>query len=144
MTVVEVEPSPQRENNQASTVQLFDFKGAEVRLVEIEGAPWFVASDIRYALGIRQGGTNLKSLGDDEKQVIRKSGSTTFKGHGLSVISESGLYKLVMRSDKPEAKGFQDWVTKVVLPAIRQDGGRYSRRSQQNTPLIGGCSGGPW
>ena len=41
----------------------------------------------------------------------------------LGLISESGLYKLVMRSDKPEARQFQDWVTRVVLPAIRKDGG---------------------
>lgn len=41
--------------------------------------------------------------------------------HTPIIISESGLYKLVMRSDKPEAKAFQDWVTKVVLPAIRKD-----------------------
>jgi len=40
----------------------------------------------------------------------------------LVLVSESGLYKLVMRSDKPQAKAFQDWVTKVVLPAIRKDG----------------------
>jgi len=39
----------------------------------------------------------------------------------LGLISESGLYKLVMRSDKPEAREFQDWVTRVVLPAIRKD-----------------------
>jgi hypothetical protein len=44
-------------------------------------------------------------------------------GNQLTLISESGLYKLIMRSDKPEAKAFQDWVTKVVLPAIRKDGG---------------------
>lgn len=40
----------------------------------------------------------------------------------MSVVSESGLYKLVMRSDKPEAKDCQNWVTRVVLPAIRKDG----------------------
>lgn len=38
------------------------------------------------------------------------------------LISESGLYKLIMRSDKPQARDFQDWVTRVVLPAIRKDG----------------------
>ena len=38
------------------------------------------------------------------------------------LIAESGLYKLVLRSDKPQAKAFQDWVTRVVLPAIRKDG----------------------
>lgn len=44
-------------------------------------------------------------------------------GGVITTISESGLYKLILRSDKPEAKAFQDWVTKVVLPAIRKDGG---------------------
>ncbi len=44
-------------------------------------------------------------------------------GGKATVVSESGLYKLIMRTDRPEAKGFQDWVTKVVLPAIRKDGG---------------------
>ena len=45
-----------------------------------------------------------------------------FRGTGVSLVSESGLYKLVLRSNKPEAKPFQDWVTKTVLPAIRKDG----------------------
>jgi len=40
----------------------------------------------------------------------------------LKMVSESGLYKLIMRSDKPQAKAFQDWVTRSVLPAIRKDG----------------------
>ena len=46
-----------------------------------------------------------------------------YKVPSMTLISESGLYKLIMRSDKPQAKPFQDWVTKVVLPAIRKDGG---------------------
>jgi hypothetical protein len=48
---------------------------------------------------------------------------SSFPNTGLVCVSESGLYKLIMRSDKPEAKDFQDWVTRVVLPAIRKDGG---------------------
>lgn len=75
----------------------------------------------------------LKYLGDDEKIILKKAQSISeglnftelFNGRGLyqiTIISESGLYKLVMRSDKPQAKPFQDWVTKVVLPAIRKDG----------------------
>lgn len=43
--------------------------------------------------------------------------------HRAVVISESGVFKLIMRSDKPEARSFQNWVTRVVLPAIRKDGG---------------------
>lgn len=91
-------------------------------MVEIDGQPWFVAADIRTVLGLQKSGTNLARLAADEHQVIRKCGSTSLKGHGLSVISESGLYKLIMRSDKPEAQKFQDWVTRDVLPAIRKDG----------------------
>lgn len=109
--------------NAAPNVSLYDFKGHQVRVVEIDGAPWFAVADIRSILGIRQGGTNLLHLNASEKRVVRKSGSTTFKGHGLSVVSEAGQYKLVMRSDKPEAREFQDWVAGVVLPSIRKDGG---------------------
>lgn len=91
-------------------------------MVTIDNNLWFVAADITEALGYTY--DNLKyhaknTLGSDEKKVVKLPG---FRGNGGTVISESGLYKLVMRSDKPEAKGFQDWVTKVVLPAIRKDG----------------------
>lgn len=100
----------------------FTFNTSTIRVVTIEGNPWFVAADVRAVLGIQQGGTNYNALDPSEKQIIRKSGQTTFKGRGCMVISESGLYKLILRSDKPEAKAFQDWVCKVVLPAIRKDG----------------------
>ncbi len=107
-----------------------------MRLVQIEGNPWFIAADVRKVLGIQQSGSNLNALDDSEKQTIRKSGSTSFKGHGLSVISESGLYKLVMRSDKPEAKSFQDWVTKVVLPIRPRRGYGYSEALIMEKPTM--------
>lgn len=117
----EVEPSPWREDTQTSmtalagsTVQLFNFKGAEVRLVQIEGNPWFVASDVTRALGmdVNQTGNYLRCMDDGEKQKAHRSTLNLFKGKGpalYNIISESGLYKLVMRSDKPVAKSFQDW-----------------------------------
>lgn len=87
-------------------------------------------------LTIQQGGRNLLILDASEKQVLRKSAPITFdlfKGSvaRITLISESGLYKLIMRSDKPQAKPFQDWVTKVVLPAIRKDGGYIA--GEENT-----------
>lgn len=94
----------------------------DVRVVMIDGAPWWAAADVHHIVGVSKAGTNFSFLGDDEKQVIRKCGQTSLKGHGLLFISESGLYKFVLRSDKPEARAFQDWVTRVVLPAIRKDG----------------------
>lgn len=65
-------------------------------------------------------GVTLKTtVSADEKRVVKLPG---IRGLGLTFISESGLYKLIMRSDEPEARQFQDWVTREVLPAIRKDG----------------------
>lgn len=105
-----------------SALQKFAFGPLDVRVVELEGNPWFVASDVRRALGIAQAGTNFSFLSANEIRPLPR-GLTSAKGMGTAkILAESGVYKLVMRSDKPEAKAFQDWVTRVVLPAIRKDG----------------------
>lgn len=106
-------------------VQLFNFKGADVRLVEIEGQPWFVAADVRRALDyslMKNGQPNVtavtKHLDDNERSFnqVKTLGSTS----RVRIISESGLYKLVMRSDKKEAK--------VVLP--------ITLARQQTAPVV--------
>lgn len=109
-------------SNQLTT---FDFNALPVRVVERGGEPWFVAADVCKAIGyaVRPNGTTNASLlrsilGSDEVFTTQ----TSKTGRPSLCISESGLYKLVMRSDKPKARAFQDWVTKVVLPAIRKDG----------------------
>lgn len=91
-------------------------------MIDQDGIPWFAVADFRKAVNLDQHGQMLDTLDADEKAVIRKSGNTTFRGHGLAIVSESGLYKLVMKSTKPEARAFQDWVTRDVLPSIRKDG----------------------
>lgn len=93
-----------------------------IRVVELNGEPWFVAVDIYPALGLKQWGGVLNPLDDSEKTKRGRTSVGLSPGRDLWLISESGLYKLVMRCDKPQAKAFQDWVTKVVLPAIRKDG----------------------
>jgi len=107
-------------------VQTFGFGLSNVRVVDLEGSPWFVAGDVCRAIGYAvkpNGDVNvyhaLNPLNDDEIITHRMSGN---RGTAAKLISESDLYKLVMRSDKPEARAFQDWVTRVVLPAIRKDG----------------------
>ena len=105
-----------------STVQLFDFENSKVRVVEIEGNPWFVAADVAELLfGYTTGLTHVYSrLGTDEQRIVSRSDGIGFPLFGNSktpkirLISESGLYKLVMRSDKPEAKGFQNWLVEEV------------------------------
>lgn len=89
-------------------------------MVTLDGNPWFVAADVCRTLGISNPSVAVRALGADEWAKA----NLAQRGMGSAItLSESGLYKLVMRSDKPEAKPFQDWVTKVVLPAIRKDGG---------------------
>lgn len=101
-------------------------------MVNIEGSPWFVAIDVCKALGMevdRRGAHSyLYNVDASEKQIVtRQSTPALFggvRGGGqATIVSESGLYKLILRSDMETAKPFQDWVTKVVLPVIRKDGG---------------------
>lgn len=104
-------------------IQRFDFKGASLRtLTDEAGEPWFVAKDACDILGID---TNhlREALDDDEITNLRNSEVWNQPGRAHLIISEPGLYKLIMRSRKPEAKEFQRWVTHEVLPQIRKTGG---------------------
>lgn len=104
-----------------SNVSIYKFENtAEIRVVEIEGNPWFVATDVCKAIGLSNVTLAVRPLADDEKTL--NPIKTVCGTKDLNCVSESGLYKLVLRSDKPEARRFQDWVTRDVLPAIRKDG----------------------
>lgn len=89
----------------------------------LDGNPWFVAADIYKAIHLPLGsqGYHMSRMAEDEKGYEKIA--TPGAEQRLRIVSESGLYKLVMRSDKPEAKAFQDWVTREVLPSIRKNGG---------------------
>lgn len=104
-------------------IRKFNFKGAALRtLTDGAGEPWFVAKDVCDILGID---TNhlREALDDDEITNLRNSEVWNQPGRAPLIVSEPGLYKLIMRSRKPEAKEFQRWVTHEVLPAIRKTGG---------------------
>ena len=92
----------------------------EVRTVVINQEPYFVAKDVCDILGLTDTSMALKSLDDDEKLTQKIFGSG--QNRKMWLVSESGLYALIMRSNKPEAKAFRKWVTKEVLPAIRKKG----------------------
>ena len=81
---------------------------------------WFVAPDVCKTLGIQNATQALKSLDDDEKlpYVLHRAGQK----RKINLVSESGLYALIFKSSKPEAKKFRRWVTKEVIPAIRKTG----------------------
>jgi prophage antirepressor-like protein len=108
------------------TPTLYHFQAHAVRVVHIDGSPWFVAADCAKALGLtvasRSGmGAYLSHLHQSER-ITAHLGRGNRGNPNVLVITESGLYKLIMRSDKPEARQFQDWVTQEVLPSLRKHG----------------------
>jgi phage regulator Rha-like protein len=97
-----------------------NFLTRTIRTVTLDGNPWFVAADVLAVLDLdksRGAGHYTKYLGADETRIVTPRQMGGLRTGQAKLLSESGLYKLVMRSDKPEAREFQDWVTRVVLPA---------------------------
>ncbi|QPK80789.1 phage antirepressor [Schaalia sp. ZJ405] len=95
----------------------FNYKGSSVRvLTGADGQPWFVAADVARILEIGNPSQAMTRLDDDERTLISN------EGHDLNVVSEAGLYSLILGSRKPEAKAFKRWVTHEVLPTIRKTG----------------------
>jgi prophage antirepressor-like protein len=112
-----------------SNLSRFKFNSSEVRVLTIDGEPWFVAKDVCAILELTNVGKALERLDEDEKRVLARESldnmiTLSDDDHiaRLSVISESGLYALALSSRKPEAKPFRKWVTSEVLPSIRKTG----------------------
>jgi anti-repressor protein len=116
-----------KENPMNNEIRKFDFKGATLRtLTDEAGEPWFVAKDVCDILGMSNPSMAVTALDKDEvAQIDPKDylGSENRSNQAVNIVSEPGLYKLIMRSRKPEAKEFQRWVTHEVLPQIRRTGG---------------------
>lgn len=102
-------------------LQVFRYQDNEVRTVEINGEPWFVLKDVCAVLGIGNSRMVFDRLDGDEKGVSQID--TPGGLQNVNIINESGLYNVILRSDKPEAKPFRKWVTSEVLPSIRKTGG---------------------
>lgn len=98
----------------------FSFSGAVVRVVLVEGEPWWVASDVAQALQYGEAKDMTRNLDEDEKgrQIVPTLGGA----QEMLVINESGLYSAILRSRKASAKRFKKWVTAEVLPSIRRHG----------------------
>ncbi|MGV8139475.1 MAG: Bro-N domain-containing protein [Mangrovibacterium sp.] len=92
----------------------------DLTTIEINGEAWFVANEVCKLLDIKNTSDAVSRLDDDEKltSVIPIAG----KNRNVTIISESGLYALIFKSNKPSAKKFRKWVTKEVIPAIRKTG----------------------
>jgi anti-repressor protein len=111
----------------------FPDTGHAIRTVLVDGEPWFVGADVCAVLGHAHTGSALRMLDPDERQTMtfpRSSGvlsehtAADQRIQKLAVVSESGLFSLILRSQVPGAAAFRRWVTHDVLPAIRRTG-RY-------------------
>ena len=104
----------------------------EVRTILKDGEPLFVAADVCRALEIDP--TATRRLDEDEKNTLHLTQGTSGNPN-VTVVTESGLYSLVLGSRKPEAKAFKRWITHEVIPAIRKTGSystpQHSRRSDR-------------
>lgn len=110
------------------------------RMLDIDGEPWLVIADACNQLDLKPNNgsyfRHAERLDDDEKRLVARSivdgAPSPLKGVGLKsapvgasllMINESGLYSLILRSKRPEAKKFKKWITSEVLPSIRKTGG---------------------
>jgi prophage antirepressor-like protein len=112
----------------------FEFDSAELRTIAVNDEPWFVAADACRILGLKNTTMALKALDDDEKGLnqIETPGGL----QKMAIVSESGLYALIVRSDKENAKPFRKWVTSEVIPAIRKTGRYEIASTEAALPVI--------
>ncbi len=103
-----------------SNLSVFSFEKSPVRTVLVSGAPWFSSADVGKILQLSNIRASVALLDDDEKGV--NTIDTPGGKQEISIVSESGLYALIFKSRRPEAKKFRRWVTSEVLPAIRKTG----------------------
>lgn len=100
-------------------LKIFTYNNNEVRTVQHDGEPWFVAADVCKVLEVQNPTDALKRLDEDEKSRLNLG----LTGGDTNCVNEAGLYSLILGSRKAEAKAFKRWVTHEVLPAIRKTGG---------------------
>jgi len=112
-------------------IELFNYNESPVRLFEKNGEMWWVLKDICQILDIQNPSVAIERLDDDERAKFNLGR----QGEAWAV-NESGLYNLILRSDKPEAKPFRRWVTHEVLPSIRKKGSYKGSFTQGTLPHI--------
>ena len=111
-----------------ANIQVFEYQNNKVRTVDMDGEAWFVLKDVCGVLDIADHKVVVRRLDEDE---VCQTPLTDSMGRQQSttIINESGLYHVILRSDKPEAAPFRRWVTNDVLPTIRKTG-------SYNTPQL--------
>lgn len=114
-------------------LQIFTYQDKPLRTVEKDGELWWVLKDVCGTLGLSNVGDTASRLDLDEVDQ-----TDVVDGRGriqkMLIVNEPGLYNVILRSDKPEAKDFKRWVTHEVLPSIRRTGAYAVAQVQPMTP----------
>jgi len=115
-----------------NALQVFNYEATQIRVLQIEGEPWWVAKDVCSVLEVDQ--TQTRRLDDDEKGL--RSIQTPGGAQEMLVVNEPGLYSLILGSRKPEAKAFKRWITHEVIPQIRKTGSYATPQTQSELILM--------
>lgn len=118
----------------SAALELFTYTGHEIRVVLIDGEPWFVLADLCRVLDILNPRDVAARLADDQKGVDQID--TPGGRQQVTIVNESGMYEVVIRSDKPKAVEFRRWITGIVLPEIRKTGGYLAVPQLQGPELL--------
>lgn len=118
-----------------NAIQIFNNEAfGQVRIIMQNNEPWFVAKDVCDVLGFSDTNAGTRHLDNDEKMSVILTGISA-TNPVATIINESGLYSLILRSRKPEAKKFKKWVTSEVLPSIRKRGGYLTSEAAEQALL---------
>ncbi|CAF1852620.1 phage antirepressor [Bacillus subtilis] len=125
--------------------KVFNYQDQQVRTVVKDGQPWFVAKDVCHVLNHSNHKVAVSRLDEDEVSKVYLTDSLG-RNQKTTVVSEAGLYSLILTSNKPEAKQFKRWITHEVIPTIRETGGyvandelfiqTYLPQADENTKLL--------
>ena len=99
----------------------------KIRMVEEKGEPWFVLADLCKVLELSNPSMVAKKLDKDE----RAKSDLGLQERNVTLVNESGMYAVILRSDKPQAKTFRKWVTSEVLPSIRKTGNYAVQQTEE-------------
>lgn len=107
---------------------IYDYNAQSVRTVNLDGQVWFLAKDVCDVLEIKDTSQAMERL--SVKQKLMRTLQVSGQGRETWLVNESGLYKLILRSNKKEAERFQDWITDDVLPTIRRTGNYHVNKGK--------------
>ncbi|MEY3867529.1 MAG: Paenibacillus phage HB10c2 [Cyanobacteriota bacterium] len=117
-------------------ITISSFNSKQVRAVKIDGEHWFVAKDLCQILEISKHRDAISRLDDDERGSFKMD--TPGGKQEMAIVSESGMYALVLSSRKPEAKVFRKWVTSELLPTLRKTGSyNLTIKPKSSQPVLG-------